>query len=278
MIKNTFREQVLFSTILIKSTNDKGDIVGKGTGFLIQAQLSNTPDSSLVLLVSNKHVLETSKSIAINYHRSDAERNPVLGSFITRNIGDISDVYYPHPDPSIDLACVNLSADYDSMYPDIHGKPIKTELLSTFDDNLLNIGQRLYYVGYPEGRFDITNNLPIMRTGSIASHPRVEYNGKPQFLIDSNVFKGSSGSPVFINVRDVALSDGLQVQDVYESLLIGVITETMTYRNKVVSAYSVRDQDEQFVEEILGIGLVYKSTVLLDLINTTVESFENSAS
>jgi hypothetical protein len=52
----TFREKILFSTILIKSTNQDGDIIEKGTGFLVKAPLTSIPDTSLVLLVSNKHV------------------------------------------------------------------------------------------------------------------------------------------------------------------------------------------------------------------------------
>jgi len=272
----TFREQILFSTILIKSKNQDGNIIGRGTGFLILAPLKSTPGKSLVLLVSNKHVFEVSTSISINYHTGDKQRNPLLGAFITQNIGDISNVYYPHPDNEIDLACVNVSVDFDTMHPQIYGRLIKTEILSTFNESFLNIGQRIYYVGYPEGRFDITNNLPILRTGSIASHPSVDFNGKQQFLIDSNVFKGSSGSPVFLNVRDAGSSDGLEVYG-FDNLLLGVITETMTYYNEVVSAYSVKDEDAQYVEEILGIGLVYKSTVLLDLINHTVDSFENNS-
>jgi len=270
----TFRERLLFSTILIKSKNHDGDIVNKGTGFLMTTPLKNSPGNSLVLLISNKHVFEASASISINYHTRNPEGNHILGKFITHDIEDFSEEYYIHPNNDIDLACINLSVVFDSMHPQIYGRPINTEILSNFTESFLNIGQRVYYVGYPEGRFDITNNLPITRTGSIASHPSVDFNGKPQFLIDSNVFKGTSGSPVFINVREAGSSDGLEVAGNYDNLLLGVITETMTFQNKVVSAYSVRNQDSQYIEEILGIGLVYKSTVISELINNTLALFE----
>mgnify|MGYP003291781313 CR=1 FL=1 len=49
-------------------------------------------------------------------------------------------------------------------------------------------------------RYDKKNNLPLVRTGTIASHPRKDFNGLPQFVIDAQVFPGSSGSPVFIDM------------------------------------------------------------------------------
>lgn len=51
-------------------------------------------------------------------------------------------------------------------------------------------------VGYPNGLWDKTNNLPIFRKGITATHPKYDYNGREEFLIDAACFPGSSGSPV----------------------------------------------------------------------------------
>lgn len=53
-------------------------------------------------------------------------------------------------------------------------------------------------VGYPNGLWDSVNNLPILRAGTTATHPKYGYEGKAYFLIDCACFPGSSGSPVFI--------------------------------------------------------------------------------
>lgn len=51
-------------------------------------------------------------------------------------------------------------------------------------------------VGYPDGIWDEFNNQPIVRRGITATHPKNDFNGKGEFLIDAVCFPGSSGSPV----------------------------------------------------------------------------------
>ena len=58
--------------------------------------------------------------------------------------------------------------------------------------------QEIVMVGYPNGIWDSVNNQPVFRKGITSTHPELEYNGKPEFLIDAACFNGSSGSPVFI--------------------------------------------------------------------------------
>ena len=53
-------------------------------------------------------------------------------------------------------------------------------------------------IGYPNGIWDSVNNKPIFRKGITATHPKFDYNGKKEFMIDAACFPGSSGSPVFI--------------------------------------------------------------------------------
>lgn len=53
-------------------------------------------------------------------------------------------------------------------------------------------------IGYPNGIWDSSNNMPIIRSGVTATHPKRLYNGKSEFLIDIAAFPGSSGSPVFL--------------------------------------------------------------------------------
>jgi hypothetical protein len=53
-------------------------------------------------------------------------------------------------------------------------------------------------IGYPNGLWDSVHNMPIFRRGITATHPRLDWNGKPEFLIDAACFPGSSGSPVFL--------------------------------------------------------------------------------
>jgi hypothetical protein len=70
--------------------------------------------------------------------------------------------------------------------------PTKAE----FDDMVLM--EEITMVGYPNGIWDSVNNMPVFRRGITATHPNLDWNGKPEFLIDAACFPGSSGSPVFL--------------------------------------------------------------------------------
>jgi len=68
--------------------------------------------------------------------------------------------------------------------------PNELEDLNVFEDTVV--------VGYPDGLWDARNNLPIFRRAATATHPTVDYQGEPKFLIDCAIYPGSSGSPVFL--------------------------------------------------------------------------------
>lgn len=52
-------------------------------------------------------------------------------------------------------------------------------------------------IGYPYGCSDRVNALPIWKTGSVASEPHSDFDGKPLLIIDISAFPGMSGSPAF---------------------------------------------------------------------------------
>ncbi len=58
--------------------------------------------------------------------------------------------------------------------------------------------ENITMVGYPNGLWDRTNNLPIFRKGVLATDYKHNWNGKKEFLIDAACFPGSSGSPVML--------------------------------------------------------------------------------
>jgi hypothetical protein len=52
-------------------------------------------------------------------------------------------------------------------------------------------------IGYPNGLIDELNNLPIFVKGNTSTHPNFDHYGREEFLVNANVYPGSSGSPVF---------------------------------------------------------------------------------
>lgn len=275
---NTFKEQILFSTLRIQPTDNNKNPLSVGTGFFVKADLDSKRGKSIVLLISNKHVFEGSNSFVVNFHKKSIDGSPVLGSILRCEVSDRAPIYYPHPVDEIDLACVNFSLVFENLHSEIYWRNLELDFFADFTEDYLDIGQRIYFVGYPDGRYDVANKLPILRNGYIASHPLTDYNGQKQFLIDAHVFQGSSGSPVFINLRDVIYIDGKAIDNpgTYSNMFLGVLTHTMVRENMVVSAREADEQDKQYVQENIGIGLVYKSTAVLELIRFTLAQVEKN--
>ncbi len=65
-----------------------------------------------------------------------------------------------------------------------------------YDNMFTHVGFQCFVVGYPT--LAVSGfMLPIWRSGSIASDPRVAIDGKPIFLLDAATGPGFSGSPVW---------------------------------------------------------------------------------
>jgi len=122
-------------------------------------------------------------------------------------------------------------------------------------------------VGYPYGFHDTYNSLPIWKTGSLASEPESDFQGKPLLLVDISSFRGMSGSPVFA-VRHGAYEthEGkaaigsarrfLGVFSAFQSISIKRYLEQLadTSRIGVIS------------EENLQLGYVWKASILSEVV------------
>lgn len=251
-----FEEQVFFSTVRITIPQASGEGVSIGTGFIFQAPLNDPDNRSVILLISNKHVYGgANQRIVLNFHRRDPENpeKPKLGEIRTLEAEEFSGLYTEHPDPNIDLACLNISL-ISQPEQEIFYKTIHPEIMSDFTEPDFLPGKEVWFVGYPENRFDATHNLPILRKGSIASVPKVDFNGQKQMVIDAQVFPGSSGSPVFTVL-------GTKYK------FVGVVTETMIRHQKL---QAIPVGVAAGVQQVLGLGIILKATLVKELIDIVV--------
>ena len=266
----SFLEQVLFSTLRIELLNDDNTLRGIGSGFLLKVDFPQNPEESLVLLVSNRHVFKGSQRFNITFHRRNVASNlPQLGQTLTCQITNQSYAPFFHPDTKIDLACVNISSAISQLGPQIYYKFLDKRIFANFTELELDVGQRVIFIGYPENRYDQSHNLPILRSGVTASHPRLNYNGKAQFLIDAQVFPGSSGSPVFLNMKEAQYNRGqIILGSGLPYLFVGVVSATMI-RNNIVSPLPTSLLG--ISQEVIGLGLVFKATALDSLVNLILQ-------
>ncbi len=80
-------------------------------------------------------------------------------------------------------------------------------------------------VGYPNGLWDKSHDpADLLVRGITASHPEIDFCGKPELLVDIACFPGSSGSPVFVlNANGRCDERGNTRCDQPQNLLLGVV-------------------------------------------------------
>ena len=198
-----------------------------GTGTLIGKVISDK--AAFIFLVTNKHVLPTKdQNDSIHFKIRNAKSDPPtyfdLSILIHEKAGTYSTLVQIDPDGN-DLAVINVS-EYFMKNKDLEyliEQMFTTTYLVTrdsMDTAQIEIGDEILFIGYPNVLYDKRNFSPIVRTGIIASSPSDDYYFNeiyrnnyylrskeviPEklsgFLVDANVFGGSSGSLVFTKPR-----------------------------------------------------------------------------
>ncbi|MFG5466616.1 serine protease [Enterococcus faecalis] len=169
-----------------------------GTGFFYKMRVETNGDFKPVI-VTNRHVLEDANELSIRLRCEHKD-----GSIINRDfpITNLEGNVVFHPNPDIDLAVFPFPGLYVIAslfeltplitYVSEEDIPNENEIekLSPIEDVIV--------IGYPNGLWDDINVRPLVRRGITASDYKLDYQNKPQFIIDCSIFPGSSGSPVFL--------------------------------------------------------------------------------
>lgn len=250
-------------------SDDGSEIRLSGTGFFVQNSKKD------IFFITNRHITD------IAYHQLDVlkyKNHKLTKVSIESKIKD-KETGLPNTDICIvinfetnkfvydneenDVAALKISAS-DLLIEFSKDKgiridyPIPYEMIADQNriDNKLNVCDFVVFPGFPDW-YDKKNNLPIMRTGTIASDPRFDYSYQSgQKNVRGNViayeafsFGGSSGSPVFAAQKGIKTGPSLTGGDYREGMLIGI------------NAGHLND-----VKGHSGISYFYKSTVILKLI------------
>ncbi len=241
----SWQEAALFNTTEIVATSTEESWTG--TGFFVQA------DKKL-FLVSNRHVLENNPDAhySITVHKISE-----LPTSVTLELGNVKIYidyenpfninfktefgYTAHPDPGIDLALIDLTAIANPLGSIII--PFSPNKILDWNASVLTPTDKIMFVGYPDSISDALHHLPVVRTGTIASLPMLNFNGEPIFLIDAQIWPGSSGSPVYVSAEKSGENFSV----------VGVIRSTIP-----------TNDDET---KLLGLGHAIKSSELLKLLS-----------
>ncbi len=261
-----FQEQIMHTTLRIELL-ENGNVKGVGTGFLVSVP-TLVENEYKIVLVSNKHVLMDGDEIAITF-TTMKNGMPDYGKTYRFPLGNLKNNVVGHPDSDVDVAALVCTGLFNLFPNQLFFKAIPYEMLSDFTEPELSVAENVFFVGYPNGRYDKRNNLPLIRTGLIASNPKLNFNNRPEFIIDAQVFPGSSGSPVYINYSFENLKNGgdIVLSSRQNVKVLGIIAQTMIRNNQL---QSVPTGTINFTEEVLGLGIVFKSTVIKETIDKAI--------
>lgn len=264
---NTVSKQLLFSTVRV-DTRTADESEGAGTAFVVclaHGGLNHT------FLVTNRHVVEGAVTGSLVFTCGD-EGRPVVGRGFKIDIDDFEHAWFFHPNPDIDLAITPLKpleANVRTRNAQIYYHAIDLRLIPTATQvEQFDALETVLFVGYPNGVWDKANLMPILRRGTTATAMALDFEARPEFLIDAAVYPGSSGSPVFLYDKDSSNS----TQTLH---FIGVISAVFFKEEatRLVSApVPSVESSGMFCSEMIDLGLVIKSDEVKNLVGAYLKA------
>ncbi|MGA2618594.1 MAG: serine protease [Thermoguttaceae bacterium] len=251
------------------------DLVSQGTGFYYVRKIE---EGDIVFLVTNQHVLTgwaplekkppIGDQITFQFHQSDEETGKVTTvtlPLFTKSGKQVwvGSVMFPEADLAVILVNGQLC----------HGCTVRG-IASHWADPKMKVRPTttVTLIGYPYGFYDAKNALPIWKTGSVASEPEIDFEGKPLMLIDVAAFPGMSGSPAFATAYGMyEMHNGTGVTAGAVQQFIGIYASNVVRHKERFLEYiphaaslGIRD------DESLQIGHIWKAKLILG----TVEAIE----
>lgn len=281
----SLREVFANSTVYLSYTI--GASSSSGSGFILfrptdPSKANGTSISGQAFLITNKHVLppegkECKLSMRVTTGSLAAPSVRTIEIPIVGADGKYLNTVHPHP--KNDVVAVAVTRDI------VEGKMslefVPTTLLGTTEklrnNGVALVGDEIYILGYPAGIFDTRNANPIWRIGIVSTSPLLGYSFPESlqirwdlpahvdgFLIDAQVYPGSSGSMV-VNMPTSTSFD-------FPGTVMAGGPRSVPYVLGIVSdSIPIIDVNLRLVTR-MGLGVVQSA----DAINETIESFFTS--
>lgn len=178
-----------------------------------------------------------------------------------------------HPDQTIDVVVIKVD---DLIIDTLKSNPDKKIIVGSCltNDNLpsnspleMEVTSDIIVASYPRGFYDKVNKFPIVKSGIISSAWGLNFNGKPMFLIDAQLFPGSSGGLVISKPTNIAMIDGkLMRNKVKQFVFLGV------YSGEPIQQYNPVEIGDITVvrKSSYGLGNVWYSSLIPDIITNGI--------
>jgi hypothetical protein len=251
-----------------------------GTGFLFFQGVGF--GKGRIFLVTNKHVLppegkpqEIKVRVVVRDQNGAARVDAVSVPVVGRDGKYLKSVRV-HPDPDTDVAAVNIALEafgakfqllIDAL---MTGKYLNTSMLMTSERlrfSSIGMGSPVYIIGFPDAIFDPRNVSPVLRSGIIATDPREGFSFNeglrrtiafPEhvngFLIDANIYPGSSGSLVVL-AQDAQHNGQDSKPANWQPTILGIVAGSIPMLDAALHSYAR-----------IGLGIVYSADSIRDVI------------
>lgn len=191
-------EQLLLTTTRI--VVERNGQFGVGTGFIYSHE---TKEGSAPFLVTNKHVVAEANKGRFYFLQGDEKTQlPKLGEAVNVEVDQFQDRFFGHPKEEIDLAVMPLVPvlqELEKAGNRIFFRSLSADLIPGEEQlKNLQVMEEVTLIDYPSGMIDQKNLLPLVRRGTTASPPELDFSGGPVFMVNAPMFPCIGGSPVFI--------------------------------------------------------------------------------
>jgi len=254
---NGFPTQVLWATVKVIAPGSTA------TGFLVKS-----PDGQELVLVTANHVFGAMKAdeCTILLHGRDESgkftKNPQ--KLLVRK--DARPIWTKHPNADVAAITVPFASDQNLAV-------LPWESLATAEELTqmeLQPGDLVRSVGYPHGNMFKGNDLEfgIVRLGCLATFPFPPSEQARTFLLDTNIFEGDSGGPVY--VWKLPSASGLDRADGGLERVIGLIVA----QHFVDEQFTLIYQSGKFRHR-MGLAIVVPSTVIRETVELALKRGES---
>jgi len=204
----------------------EGKDVGNATGFFYEY-------GGRRFLITNRHVVIDEErhhypdTLSIRVHSNNMDLTINENVEIPLYNSDRSPLWLEHPKLGREVDVVAVKADgilkSNHIVAAINSRNLRPSNV------IVGGGEDVIIPCYPLGFYDDLHNLPVLRSGMIASPYPIPFRGQPFFLIDSWLHEGVSGSPVFTKPKSMfRYKDGSTAITSGElSFFIGIVSRAL---------------------------------------------------
>ncbi len=258
------------------ASNPAQQVLGvmNGTGFLLFSDVGIS--KARVYLITNRHVLppegekkDIQLRVVVRQNNGSAKIEeisvPVVGTD-----GKYLPTVSVHSEPTTDVAAVNIGPSAFGSKFNVLVEAVTTHKYLNTDMLLptasmaaqgVGVGSPVYILGYPAAIFDPRNVSPVLRVGVISTDPEEGFNFNQElrrsmhfpehidgFLLDANIYPGSSGSLVVSAPETCNCSSQGQAHQVY---ILGIVSGSIPIFDASLNSYSR-----------IGLGMVYSADTI----------------